>query len=107
MGDGRGKSSNRGMDGSQTSQYVAAMIVPTVCPECHKREDITVDAEGYFKWQQGLLIQLALPELTSVQREQLITGFCGPCWDAMFADDEDDGGYNSPCPPWEQPHHGE
>jgi hypothetical protein len=25
----------------------------------------------------------------------------------MFADDEDDGGYNSPCPPWEQPHHGE
>jgi len=58
--------------------------VETQCPICHAIENIEVSASGFAQWHAGKNIQDALPELTNVQREQLLSGTCGPCWIDFF-----------------------
>ncbi len=70
-------------------QAGAQMNVITHCPECGKQDSFPVDSDGIVRWQHGEHIQTALPELTATQREQLITGICGPCWDKLFPDEDD------------------
>ena len=60
------------------------------CPGCRKVTTLRVDVSGFANWQRGELIQSALPELTVDDRETLITGYCVPCWDALFAEGDDD-----------------
>lgn len=64
------------------------MIVLTQCPHCRKEEAVEVSQAGYEKWKAGSLIQDALPELSADVREQLITGYCGPCWNKIFSEEE-------------------
>lgn len=61
------------------------MIVTTTCPVCHALSDVIVGSADYKAWQSGLVIQEAMPHLSVDDREKLITGFCSPCWDRMFA----------------------
>jgi len=56
------------------------------CVLCHVCYYIDVRAAGYEAWQHGALIQDALPELEPDDRELLISGVCGDCFDGMFAD---------------------
>ena len=49
------------------------------CKELQKIENIPV--QGFANWQNGELIQNALPELNTDQRELLISGICPKCWD--------------------------
>jgi hypothetical protein len=63
------------------------ILIATTCPICHVRADLEVPELGYEAWKNGTLIQDAMPELTMDQREQLMTGFCIPCWNTMFAAD--------------------
>lgn len=65
-------------------------VVDTECPECHRKTAITVVAVGYYRWKAGEYIQVALPELTADQREALMTGYCGECWDKMFPPEDDE-----------------
>ena len=46
---------------------------------------------GLKAWEDGELIQDALPNLTADQRELLISGTCDDCWKTMFGtvDDEE------------------
>jgi hypothetical protein len=61
------------------------------CPSCGGTTKIVVNRDGYLAWSRGdTLIQRAMPELSADDRERLITGFCTPCWDEMFAEPEDD-----------------
>lgn len=60
------------------------VILLATCPECGSRERIRVNAEGAVRWARGEVIQQALPELSPVQRERLMTGLCDPCWDALM-----------------------
>ena len=62
------------------------MVLGTSCPICGKHQVITVDADGYTAWNEGALIQDALPELTASEREALITGICDDCWNLSFGD---------------------
>lgn len=62
------------------------MIVVTTCPICSNCSDVEVPAKGYMEWQNGVLIQQAMPELSATLREQLISGICGPCWDRSFGE---------------------
>jgi len=64
--------------------------VDVTCPFCQKQSTLTVSAEGYNKWGTGTLIQEAFPELGPSEREGLMTGICGPCWDKMWAEDDDE-----------------
>lgn len=52
------------------------------CPRCGKPSTLEVDPAGWERWKSGVIIQRALPALTAEQRERLITGYCGPCFDA-------------------------
>lgn len=65
-------------------------ITTKACPRC-KRVDTFhgLPAEQVAAYESGAHVQDAFPGMTADQREQLITGYCGPCWDiAMGADDE-------------------
>lgn len=51
-----------------------------------------LDEEKFNLWRKpreegGLLIQDAFPELSVDQREQLISGYCGECWDTLWSDE--------------------
>tara|TARA_R110002020_G_scaffold100122_1_gene237058 strand:- start:218 stop:382 length:165 start_codon:yes stop_codon:yes gene_type:complete len=50
-----------------------------------------VDSADYKNWQEGTLIQDALPYLTTDQRELLISATCGTCWDDIFWEEDEDG----------------
>lgn len=64
-------------------------VVAVPCRRCNEVTELKVDFEGFTKWQQGELIQNALPELDVDQRELLISGTCPTCWDEMFPSDEE------------------
>ena len=66
-------------------------VATKTCPGCGKASTLEVDKAGYKAWQQGTLIQRALPDLTADQREQLITGYHGKCWDVLFPDEDEEG----------------
>lgn len=59
--------------------------VTVSCRHCERRFDLTVSTAGLIAWQNGMLIQNALPELTADERELLISRTCGECWDKMFS----------------------
>jgi len=52
--------------------------------------DLPITPDQIAAWQQGQLIQHAMPHLTLDQREFLLTGLMPESWEAMFAE-EDDG----------------
>lgn len=64
--------------------------VEVLCPECASVSVLTVPRLGYDAWRGGELIQRALPLMSVVEREQLITGFCGGCFDALFKPEFED-----------------
>ena len=52
--------------------------------------EITVPAERFLAWQTGTLIQCAFPDLTTDQRELLISGICGKCFDRVMGEEPDE-----------------
>ena len=64
-------------------------VVAVPCRLCNEVTDLTVNIEGFVAWQGGELIQEALPELSADQRELLISGTCGKCWNELFGSDEE------------------
>ncbi len=59
------------------------------CSRCHRIVTFQVDSFSLSKWMVGREpIQNAMPELTADQREFLISGICGTCFDKMFGEDD-------------------
>ncbi|GAC1527392.1 MAG: hypothetical protein NVS3B1_17620 [Marmoricola sp.] len=58
------------------------------CPHCGLRGSVLASAAGVLAWQQGALIQSALPEVPIEQREQIKSGFHPACWRVVFGDEE-------------------
>ena len=54
------------------------------CPMCGKLHSVEVNLSAYEKWQNGELIQNAMPNLSATEREQLISGFCPDCQEKIF-----------------------
>lgn len=50
--------------------------------------DIPITDEQWFDWKTGKCIQHAAPNLTSAQREFLLTGMTSDEWDDLFAEKE-------------------
>jgi hypothetical protein len=63
------------------------IMTPRACPGCHTHGEFTVTKEGVRKFNSGDLIQNCFPELSSADRERFVTGYCGTCWDNLFAND--------------------
>lgn len=62
------------------------------CKFCNKEVVITVDEEDIKKYENGALIQDAFPYLTPDEREIMISGMCGDCWQKymeLFDKEED------------------
>lgn len=51
-------------------------------------KEIDVTTEQLEKWQSGTLIQVAMPNLTPVEREFIKTGYTEEDWAKMFSDEE-------------------
>lgn len=69
------------------------VAVVSTCPMCGDTKVFSLPEAGYKAWQDGMVIQQALPELDANDRERLISGICPTCWDKMFSipDDEEEG----------------
>lgn len=59
-----------------------------VCRTCQTTQMIVVSESGYEAWNNGECIQNVMPELTADERELLISGICGTCFDEMFLEEE-------------------
>ena len=53
--------------------------VAIICSFCGEVHTVEVDLAQYKAWQNGELIQNAMPDLTPTEREQLIYGVCPRC----------------------------
>lgn len=58
--------------------------VAMTCPFCGESHAVEVNLAGYEAWQNGELIQNALPELSPTEREQLISCLCPTCQAKAF-----------------------
>ena len=63
------------------------------CRVCKNMISILVPEAALIKYDKGELIQNAMPNLSADEREFLIGGACGRCFDLMF--DEYDDRYHS------------
>ncbi len=63
-------------------------VIPTQCRRCRQVVEVLVNLEDFHRWQDGMLIQDALPYLSADEREILLSRICGPCFDAMFSEEE-------------------
>jgi hypothetical protein len=66
------------------------ITIKTHCPVCNKHNNVFVEEEEYKAYQAGAHIQSSLVSNTPEEREMLLTGICGECWNNIFAEDEDD-----------------
>lgn len=55
-----------------------------VCPFCGKEHFVTVN----MPWENGELIQKAMPSLSATEREQLISHICPKCQVSVFGEEE-------------------
>lgn len=60
------------------------------CYSCSKPVAVTVKADDYSQFEGGAFAQDCFRYLSAEQREFLISGICGTCWDSMFPPEEDD-----------------
>lgn len=63
------------------------------CPGCHEVTEVKgIDPDRYMTWRSGRgpTIGGAFPELDETQREALMTGYHGPCWDALWEGMDDE-----------------
>lgn len=52
--------------------------------------DIPVTAEQILAWEQGQLIQTAMPNISPEDREFIMTGVVAEEWDKTFKEDENE-----------------
>lgn len=60
------------------------MEITKTCPICKTATTIKVENKDYKDWVNGKYAQRAFPYLTADQREILISGICGKCYENMF-----------------------
>lgn len=66
------------------------IAVEVKCPFCGDISRIYVVEEDYLRWQNGELIQRAMPYLPAEQREVLISGICYQCQASIFGGEDDE-----------------
>lgn len=59
--------------------------IEATCNMCNKTHIIDVPRDGYTKWIKGVArIQDVMPDVSADDRELLISGTCGTCFDKLF-----------------------
>jgi hypothetical protein len=62
------------------------------CNVCDGAVVMEINPADEADWKAGKFIQHALPYLTAAERELLKTGICGPCFDQVCGEEEEDEG---------------
>lgn len=65
-------------------------VLTRECGFCGRQVSVTVRDEDYHKYKMGAFVQDAFPYLPADQREVLISGTCGDCWDRYMRYEEGD-----------------
>jgi len=75
-----------------TENYSKTFFEPVSidCVMCKQPVVVHVDMMDVAKWQNGMLIQKAMPYLTADEREMFISGTCSDCWDKLFPESDED-----------------
>jgi DNA-directed RNA polymerase subunit RPC12/RpoP len=60
------------------------------CYSCSKPIAVTVKVADYKRFEGGEFAQDCFSYLSADQREFLISGICGECWDKMFPKEDED-----------------
>jgi hypothetical protein len=61
------------------------------CPSCRQSHKLTVNQFAFENWADRFAsLEEAFPELTPAQRELLLTGIDGECWDKAVPEGDDD-----------------
>lgn len=55
------------------------------CIHCQRKYSVKVHGVDLYRYRQGEEIQNAFPYLTPDQREFLMSGICGECFDKLLA----------------------
>ena len=63
------------------------VVIPVTCLMCQDSYEITMQQADYGRWQGGEHIQIVAPYLSEDERELLISGICGKCFDKLFAEE--------------------
>lgn len=58
------------------------------CISCHRIVKVVVRKEEIEKYKQGAFIQDALTSVDADGREFLMSGYCGTCFNKLFAEEE-------------------
>jgi len=61
--------------------------VTVTCRICNQEIPVSATEEQLMSWHAGALIQYAMPGVPADERELLISGICGPCFDRMFPEE--------------------
>lgn len=56
----------------------------TVCVCCYTTYDLHYNYQDWLSWKAGEYIQDVMPYLSADDRELMISGVCGKCFDMMF-----------------------
>ena len=56
------------------------------CRHCGKVFNITMTEQQYFDYHNGCYVQEVFPDKSANERELLISGICGKCYDAMMSE---------------------
>ena len=62
------------------------MEMNVACNVCNDSVTLTVNPVDVIQWQQGELIQDAMPYLDADERELLISNTCAVCFEEMFGE---------------------
>ena len=67
------------------NEDVADTVMAVSCRECTANRVIFLKMHDYIEWKNGAgFIEELMPYLSDSDRELLISGTCGPCFDSMF-----------------------
>ena len=70
-------------EGGKTMQFIRKSMLSGVT----RSRDIDVTEEEYDRWRSGMLIQRAMPHLSDVDREFIMTGITEEEWNAEMKEE--------------------
>lgn len=67
--------------------YIWVETIP--CPKCKKQDRFPLLGADIERYNNGMHVQYAFPDLDVDTREQIKTGYHGKCFDEIFGSDKD------------------
>lgn len=65
------------------------LTLKETCIECGTLHYIKMEKKSYDAWKSGVSIQNVAPSLSVDERELLLSGFCGKCYDKLMPEPEE------------------